>query len=101
MELFPKRFFRYAVYVMMSFVVAFWIGLILTGFLICRPIAFNWDKTLDGQCGSTVGEEVSFAIVNMILDGIIVILPMPVVWRLQMPVKKKIGISCMFGLGLV
>jgi len=101
MELFPNRFFHYTVYVMMGFVVAFWIGLVLTGFLICRPIAFNWDKTLHGQCGSTAGEEISFAIVNMIIDGMIVFLPMPVVWRLQMPVKKKISISCMFGLGLV
>lgn len=101
MDLFPKRMFRYAVFVMMGVVVAFWTGLILTGFLICRPLAFNWDKMLDGHCGSTVGEEIGFAAVNMVIDAVIVFLPTSVVWRLQMPVRKKIGISCMFGLGLV
>ncbi|KAL9012582.1 MAG: hypothetical protein Q9173_002664 [Seirophora scorigena] len=100
-DLFPKRPFRRAVYITMGFVVAFGLSLILTGLLICKPIEFNWDKSLDGRCGSTVGEEIAFAAVNMVIDGVIVFLPTPVIWRLQMPVRKKIGVSCMFGLGLV
>lgn len=81
--------------------VAFWLGLILTGYLICKRLAFNLDKSLHVQRGSTVGEEIAFAAVNTIIDNMIVFLPMPVVWRLHMPVKQKIGISCMFGPGLV
>lgn len=101
LDLFPKPGFRNAVFVMMGVVVAFWLGLILSGLLICRPIAYNWDRSLDGQCGSTTAEEVGFAVANMIVDGTIVFLPIPVVWNLQMSVKRKIGISCLFGLGFV
>jgi hypothetical protein len=86
---------------MMGFVVTLWIALILNSFLICKPIAFKWDRTLNGQCGSPVAEEISFAAVNMIIDGMIVFLPTPIIWKLQKSVKEKIGISCMFGLGLV
>ncbi|KAL9593684.1 MAG: hypothetical protein Q9219_007439 [cf. Caloplaca sp. 3 TL-2023] len=101
LELFPARKFRYVVFVMIGFVAAFGIGLILTGLLICTPIAFNWDKGLQGHCGSTVDEEIYFTAVNMVIDGLIVFLPTPVVWRLQMPIKKKVMVSSMFSLGLV
>ena len=84
---------------MFGVVAAFWTGLILTGFLICRPIAYNWDKTLRGECGSTMDEEIAFAVFNMVIDGMIVVLPMPTIWGLQMPVKTKISICCIFGLG--
>jgi hypothetical protein len=31
----------------------------------------------------------------------VVILPIPVVWGLQIPTRKKIFVSCMFSLGLM
>ena len=85
----------------MGLVLAYGIALILLFLLICRPIAYNWDKTIDGHCGSSIGEGIAAAATNMIIDGTIVLLPIKVVWRLQMPAQKKIGISCMFALGLV
>ena len=93
--------FRYAVYPIVGLVLAYGIGVILLFLLICKPIAYNWDKTLQGHCGSSISEGISAAAINMIIDGLIVLLPIPVVWGLQMPTPKKIGISCMFGLGLV
>ncbi|KAI9660212.1 MAG: hypothetical protein M1831_003519 [Alyxoria varia] len=101
MELFPTQRFRYAVFATLGLVVAFFIGQILTAVLICRPVALQWDKSIHGQCGSVVGQQIALAVVNMVIDAIIVALPMPVVWHLQMPVKKKIGISSMFALGLI
>ncbi|KAL8902134.1 MAG: hypothetical protein Q9207_004866 [Kuettlingeria erythrocarpa] len=37
----------------------------------------------------------------MVLDVWVVCLPLPIVWQLQMPRKKKIGISGTFALGLL
>lgn len=34
----------------------------------------------------------------MIIDVIIMVLPLPVLWRLQMPTRRKVGLSIMFGL---
>ncbi len=36
---------------------------------------------------------------NFALDVTLAILPMPVLWGLQMPIRKKIEISIMFSLG--
>ena len=38
-------------------------------------------------------------IINLIIDVIVIVLPMPSLWKLQMPWPKKIGICAMFGLG--
>lgn len=40
------------------------------------------------------------AAINMVLDVVIVLLPLPIVWRLQMPTQRKLGITVTFALGL-
>ena len=80
--------------------VLFYIGSITTTLVTCRPIRYNWDKTIQGHCGSLGDAEIAAAAINMILDVIIVLLPLPIVWRLHMPTLKKIGVSVTFALGL-
>lgn len=38
-------------------------------------------------------------IMNLILDLSVIILPMPMLWSLQMPFWKKMGITAMFSIG--
>ncbi|KAL8925885.1 MAG: hypothetical protein Q9172_002038 [Xanthocarpia lactea] len=84
----------------MGFVAVFWLGFTLHGILICRPLAFRWDRTLHGHCGNSVVHEIAWSPVNLLADALVVILPLPVVWKLHLPTKKKVRISGMFGLGL-
>jgi hypothetical protein len=68
--------------------------------LICRPVAMNWDFTTPGgTCGDLHTMYMSLASIDLILDLTVVLLPMPVVWNLQMAFSKKIAISAVFGLG--
>ena len=99
-RIFKRRSFRYAAYRLTVVTVLYWVGYILTGFLICRPLALNWNKTLKGHCGNTSIQKNGAAAINMILDVAIVVLPMPVLWTLQMPLKSKIALSGIFSLGL-
>ena len=46
-------------------------------------------------------EELTSVSVNMGIDTAIVILPMPSLWKLKMVTRKKVGISGLFGLGLL
>lgn len=39
--------------------------------------------------------------INVALDLMVVALPIPVVWKLQMPNKKKIAVTGMFSLGIL
>ena len=82
-------------------VISFGLGIILQAFLICRPFAKNWDPLLPGVCGSISQATLAEAIINMIIDLAIIISPMPVVWRLQMSLWRKLALTIIFGLGFM
>lgn len=54
-----------------------------------------------GQCGNQKSLDLYLGIFNLLMDVTIVVLPMPVLWGLQMAVNKKLVLSGMFGLGIV
>lgn len=72
---------------------------ILVIFLICRPLAYNWDPTLDGGCGDSKTAYLSIHISNFIIDSLIAILPARTLWKLQMRTARKIQIIALFALG--
>ena len=67
----------------------------------CRPISYPWNPMHGGSCRDLSLEETASVSVNMVIDTSIVILPMPPLWGLQMPFRKKFAISGLFGLGLL
>ncbi|ROW14766.1 hypothetical protein VPNG_03832 [Cytospora leucostoma] len=97
---FPRL--RTAVFIVITLDVALIIVVIFESFLLCRPLAYTWDKTIPGGvCGNSTESYLSVAILNLILDIALVILPMPVLWRLQMPVEKKVAVNAILALGLL
>ena len=99
-DLFPTPKFRVAVFTMIGLLSAWFVALMLTFFLLCRPFKAYWDLNLVGKRGNQTDEQVAVAASNLVVDTLIMILPMPVLWGLQMPTRKKIGIACIFTLGL-
>ncbi|KAI0815494.1 hypothetical protein GGR55DRAFT_675109 [Xylaria sp. FL0064] len=68
--------------------------------LICKPIQYTWDKTIPGgTCYNQRLADLSAAIVNLIIDATIVILPMPLIFGLQLTFPKRMGVVAMFSLG--
>ena len=86
----------------MAFCLAFAVSDLLVDFLLCRPIAFTWDKTIrDGRCASVAGAYVAIHSINTLVDISLAILPTRVLWTLQMATKRKIELSFLFGLGIL
>ena len=69
--------------------------------LVCQPLEFNWNSTIEGHCGNRTTALEAVGILNLITDFFIFLLPMPVLWGLQLPVGKKIGLTATFGIGIV
>ncbi|KAI0018893.1 hypothetical protein F4780DRAFT_793907 [Xylariomycetidae sp. FL0641] len=68
----------------------------------CTPHAKIWDKTIQG--GSCIDDGALYfsgAIVNLISDIVIFLIPQRVIWTLNMPTIKKIKASVVFSLGLL
>ncbi|KAH1642612.1 hypothetical protein KXX39_007697 [Aspergillus fumigatus] len=83
-------------------IVAWAIATILAGCLICRPFAFNWDQTIPGgSCGDQVTSFTATGVINLVTDVVVLVTPMPSLYRLQMATYKKVTLITVFGLGVV
>lgn len=67
----------------------------------CRPLSQMWDPVLGGTCRKLQVEQFACGTTNLIIDIFIVILPMPVLWRLKMPIRQKFIVSIMFSIGIM
>ena len=93
--------FKRVAWVVTAYCIAWIIMVILIGAFLCRPFAFNWDKTLIGTCGQLDPAFISIAATDIIGDLMIICLPMPWVWSLNTSMHVKVGVSFVFSLGLV
>ncbi|TID21244.1 P-loop containing nucleoside triphosphate hydrolase protein [Venturia nashicola] len=74
---------------------------ILAAFLICRPLARNWDLTVPGTCGSQPRFYFSMGMVNIVTDIALIVLPIPYLYGLQMSMQKKLIATGMFSVGIM
>lgn len=69
----------------------------------CNPVAYYWDKTIEG--GSCVDndkymlESIIVGVLALVSDIIILIIPMPSIWRLQIKTKQKIAVTSILCVG--
>lgn len=96
----PK--FRLAAYGIMA-IAAAWIAMpILVAILVCRPVAYNWDKSVPGgHCGNKALTYACVSVVDLISDALIVVLPMRAVFNLQVRTAHKIALAGIFAFGTV
>lgn len=99
--IFTVKPFRYAAYVLMFIVAGYGISFICVFFTNCTTLDFMWNPVPGGSCKDIAIEEILSVSVNMVIDTAIVLLPMPVLWGLQLATRKKIAISGIFSLGLL
>ncbi|KAL4796339.1 hypothetical protein BDV19DRAFT_388475 [Aspergillus venezuelensis] len=104
LRLFPDDRFRLATKLLLVFVVLWCIGFFVSVRFRCKPIEYiwtGWDGEHDGVCFDRVAYIWAHAIINMILDVVIIGLPMPTLARLNLSIFKKVGICLIFGVGIV
>lgn len=101
LTLFQQKGFRNFGWGMGAFIVLFPVASMLSLFGFCQPISKNWNKLEPGHCGNTFAVEIVSGAINLILDWLLILMPMPIVWRLQMPTKKKITVTSIFSLGIM
>lgn len=98
--LIPVPRMKLAVRIVGCFVTVFNLGGVLEAFLICRPYAANWDSSA-GSCGNVRNFYIWLSALNLFSDLVILILPIPFVYKLQMPLRKRMGLVGMFTVGVL
>ncbi|MCJ1350343.1 MAG: hypothetical protein MMC33_000324 [Icmadophila ericetorum] len=99
--IFPKPVFQKFVYATMGLVGGFCLVVVISGLTICRPFEYFYNKSIEGSCGNQTTLVLASCIINLLVDVIIICLPMPLLWGLQMGRHKKIGLCVIFGLGTI
>ncbi|KAJ5787104.1 hypothetical protein N7457_002094 [Penicillium paradoxum] len=95
-----KRTMQIAIYTTLAIVWAWGLSIILESFLICQPVEFNWNPMLPGGgCGNRNAAFVVAGVLNMVTDLMVMSLPIPYIWQLQLPIGRKVGLSMAFSLG--
>ena len=93
---FPNRKFRILVITIEIFVLL-WVLYSFVCFTVqCIPLSYAWTRTGPEHCFDLVAYVVASSVLNAITDFVIVILPMPLVWGLQMPNSRRLAICGTF-----
>jgi hypothetical protein len=99
-RVFVHPVFRTVVLATAAFVIAWGIGITVTLFLACRPLSAYWDVNVVGKCLTMVNFVYFTNVSNLITDIWIFLLPVPMIWHLQLQTKKKLLLSFIFCIGL-
>lgn len=93
--------FRRQVYTMGALVTLFWITCTLANIFNCWPVKWSWVNSLTPAeyCFNFNIFWFATGIVEVVFDIIIIILPVNMVRRLQMSLKKRVGLTTVFLLG--
>ena len=65
----------------------------------CMPIHAFWDVEVPRTCIESLHYFLGVAIPNVVTDILLLIFPLPWIWKLVMPTSQKIALSGIFLLG--
>lgn len=103
-----QRWFKWAFWIMLTYSILWGTATFIIVIVQCVPVPFFWNRAYsfyeldppdEGSCLQTRPSQVPSALLNCIGDLMLLLLPFPVLWRLQMNLRRKLEIMIIFGLG--
>ena len=84
-------------------IVLFYTASLLTEAIDCTPRPREtWrEARLSKRCGQDLTLGYVIAAFNVLSDFYLLAIPIPIVWKIQLPLRKKIGISVVFMTGFL
>lgn len=96
----PYRKTVYFIYFLLGVMLAYYIPAVIVKIRICAPIARFWmGDEVGGSCLNERAIILADAVISMISDLTILVLPLPLTMSLQMSAKKKLRVMGVLGAG--
>ncbi|KAH8896541.1 hypothetical protein GQ53DRAFT_838125 [Thozetella sp. PMI_491] len=102
----PQKVYRWVVHGLLALVVANFITTMVGVLLLCQPVEANWDTSLvlsgKAKCASMsamIGLSYTSTAVSIATDLAIAVLPGFIIWNTQMPVRTKVSVYVLLGVG--
>lgn len=99
----PDRWTRLFIYLGIGVIFIYYTvtASVLVGLCIPRK-GENWPRALlSSRCRDSMVITYVQGVFNIVSDFYVLVLPLPVVWKLQLPLRKKIAVSAIFMAGLL
>ncbi|KAH7189533.1 uncharacterized protein B0J16DRAFT_303385 [Fusarium flagelliforme] len=98
-RIFRVPYFKKMAWIVGSFVFAWVITITFLFIFICVPVAKLWYPDLPGYCINQVGTWIANAASTIFTDIVILCLPIPPIWKLQLGRPEKLGLTAAFAIG--
>ncbi|KAG8161289.1 hypothetical protein KVR01_009553 [Diaporthe batatas] len=98
-NLFPSKIFRYVVSGSLAFVIGWTISFFFSHLFTCYPITVFIEPFYGHSCVNTIPMFLALLFTDVFADWAILLLPVPMVLKVQLPWKKKLAVIGMLGLG--
>ncbi|PHH63444.1 hypothetical protein CDD81_5823 [Ophiocordyceps australis] len=97
----PAAKTRHLVNYGIALICCFHTGLYFASLFACRPITAIWDANTKGHCFPLSIIPYASAVSSCVMDLYVLLLPLPVVWSLNLSFTWKLRILAVFNLGLM
>ncbi|KAI4934946.1 hypothetical protein J4E85_002808 [Alternaria conjuncta] len=98
-RLFPMKRFRQACLVLGAISVGWTISYVFVCIFQCTPVPRVYNRKLEGTCINFIWHRWSNAVLNILTDLAIFLLPMPIILKLNMSIGSRIGLVALFSIG--
>lgn len=102
--MFPSGDFHKCVYVVMAVSLSYGFAYIIVVTFQCLPVSYSWtrwDGEHSGTCINVNTATWAASAINIFIDLTIIILPMPMLIRMNLSLRKKVQVVAMFSVGLL
>ena len=94
-----ERHFRIALWHTGGMLIAWFLAINALSIFQCSPVQKQWENSVPGHCLSFYGTFIGVTASNVFIDLFLLILPVPMLWKLQIKKRQKIALTANFLLG--
>lgn len=91
-----NKHFKYATWAVMAFVTVYLSCNFITLLFGCTPIPKYWKPREAGHCIDLHQADYAYGSMNVVSDLLMFLLPLPMVWQLQLSRREKFGLFLVF-----
>lgn len=100
-RIWTTRGFRRCLYLVGAIIAIWWGTSTFITIFQCRPIHYFWDSETLGGCLESRAFFIGIAIPNIALDLVVLSIPLPSIWQLQLPRLQKAALTVLFTVGVL
>ncbi|KAF1969850.1 hypothetical protein BU23DRAFT_475610 [Bimuria novae-zelandiae CBS 107.79] len=101
LRIFPSQTSHKFSHSMTAFVAAYMLTCVILLFTQCRPLEGYWRKDVEIHCVNMHENMIAIGAINTLTDFIVYLWPAQYLWRIQLPLKQRMGLVFVFTCGLV